>query len=125
MALFASILPVPLASPELMLFVLLALGVTAMSAVAFILWLAFHAVRFVAMLLFGWRWGGEEGATPAPRRLRACPDPVCRSVNPIHANYCRQCGRVLRSAVEYREESAGESRSVVEHREVTIICDRA
>ena len=87
----------PLASAEAVVFLLFAAGVTAMTAVAFVFWFGYVAVKGLVMLLAKLAiWPLAGGAEPtSPRRL-PCPDPVCRSVNPPGANYCRQCGRVLR-----------------------------
>jgi hypothetical protein len=91
-------LPIPPASVEAVLFLLLAAGVTALTAFAFVLWLGWLGIRgliLIATRLSLWP------VSSSPRRPRVaevtpCPDPVCRAINPSRARYCRQCGRLLR-----------------------------
>ncbi len=91
------ILSTQVASAEAALFVIFAAGVTAMTAVAFVLWVVWMAVKGVLMMVL------KLGVWPSGKRRQfrepsrhACPDPVCRAVNPSHAGYCRHCGRMLR-----------------------------
>lgn len=89
-----------LADAGLLFIFLLAAGVTAMAGVGFTLWAAFHILRLIILLL------ARLVLLPTRRRKRAptaqhainwqaCPDPVCRAVNPQHARFCRQCGRMV------------------------------
>lgn len=90
-------LPAALASAEAVVFLLFAAGVTAMTAIAFVLWLAWLLVKGVAVIvakLAIWPAGGRPVLPEAPTR-RACPDPVCRAINPTEARFCRQCGRMF------------------------------
>lgn len=94
----------PLADVGLLFVFLMAAGVTAMASVGFAVWLTYHVVRLcvvlIARLLLLPIGGGTKRRTagamlpPAPSWL-ACPDPVCRAVNPQHARFCRQCGRMV------------------------------
>ena len=82
---------------------LLAAGVTAMTAIVFVAW-------FVAMLVKGLlaiftylppcASGKRSRALPPSVSTEsatfACPDPVCRSINPREAAFCRQCGRMFK-----------------------------
>ncbi len=98
---------VNLAHPELMtpaaaqavVLVLFAAGVTAMTAIAFIIWFAWVVVKGVLMvtsrLFLG--SGRHLPQVDAGPRTGPCPDPMCRSINPVHAHFCRQCGRMLKA----------------------------
>jgi hypothetical protein len=62
------------------------------------LWFVWMAAKGLAMLtarLAVWPGQPARRRPPAPT-MHACPDPVCRSANPADANFCRQCGRMLR-----------------------------
>jgi hypothetical protein len=92
----------PLADAGLLFIFLLAAGVTAMAGVGFTLWTVYHLLRLVVLLLVrlvmlpvGGRRSPRKAMPPAIL-WHACPDPVCRAVNPDHARFCRQCGRMVR-----------------------------
>jgi hypothetical protein len=97
-----SIIPASLADAGLLFVFLLAAGVTAMASVGFVLWLGYQIARVVIVLLARLILlpvGGprRRKALPLPAiQWLACPDPVCRTVNPEHARFCRQCGRMVR-----------------------------
>ena len=87
----------PLGNPEAVLFVLFAAGVTAMTAVAFVLWIGWLTMKglvVIATRLSIWPGRRASSGSSEPAK-RACPDPVCRTVNPAAARYCRHCGRML------------------------------
>ncbi len=93
-------LPAPLADAALLLVFLLAAGVTAMASVGFVVWFVYQVLRLIVLGLA--RLVMVSGGAPARRSLPvpppqwlACPDPVCRCVNPHHARFCRQCGRMI------------------------------
>ena len=93
----------PLADAGLLFIFLLAAGVTSITFVAFTMWAAYHAVRVVGLLLarlvlIPRPWKKQCAWRPAQPEAQwlACPDPVCRTVNPDHARFCRQCGRMIR-----------------------------
>jgi|SRR5687768_10227262 len=95
------LLPGALADAGLLFIFLLAAGVTAMAGVGFTLWAAFHILRLIIVLLarlvlLPLGRGRRRAAAPRAMSWRACPDPVCRAVNPEHARFCRQCGRMVR-----------------------------
>jgi hypothetical protein len=99
--------PAALGEIGLLFVFLLAAGVTAMAGVGFTLWAAYHVVRLVVvllarLLLLPMRGRRFRRAAPAqaPVRWLACPDPVCRAINPEQAHFCRQCGRMVRRAAE-------------------------
>ena len=82
-----------LASAELLGLIVLAAGVTAIASVAFAVWFVCVTVKGLATMVGVWPMGGPKPVgVPRP----ACPDPVCRAVNPGDARFCRQCGRMLR-----------------------------
>ena len=86
-----------LAGAELLFLFLLAAGVTAVTAVGFAAWAAYHVIRFVVLAFAHVLLGGPEPKRPVlPPPHAVCPDPVCRGVNPDFARFCRQCGRMLR-----------------------------
>ncbi len=90
----------PLASPEAALFVLFTAGITALTAVAFVFWVGWIALRGLVMIMTKlaiWPTVGRRKGDVTPSR-RACPDPVCRTINPQAARYCRHCGRMLSNA---------------------------
>jgi hypothetical protein len=73
--------------------------------------LTFVFVMVVTAILFGswvvlsigrffWRaiTGQPRSMNPA-MGLRPCMNPMCRSGNPMHAQFCRRCGSNLRSPV--------------------------
>ena len=91
----------PMAEAALLFVFLLAAGVTAVASVGFVAWAAYQVLRLIVVLLA--RVLLLPVARPKPRPAAptmhvACPDPVCRSVNPDHARFCRQCGRMLRAS---------------------------
>ena len=97
-----SIVPPSLADAGLLIVFLLAAGVTAMASVGFVVWLGYQVARLVIVVLarlillpVGGPRCRKRAALPAIQWL-ACPDPVCRTVNPEHARFCRQCGRMVR-----------------------------
>ena len=103
------LITVPLADAGLLFIFLIAAGVTAMTFVGFTMWAAYHAIRVVVLLLARLallpRGGGAKQcrwppALQAEPQWLACPDPVCRTVNPDHARFCRQCGRMVRKPVQ-------------------------
>lgn len=94
----------PLGDAGLLIVFLLAAGVTAMTFVGFSVWLAYHLIRVVVVLLARLLLipcgGCRKRATKPPARIwLACPDPVCRTVNPDHARFCRQCGRMIHKTI--------------------------
>ena len=87
----------PAASAEAALLVLFLATVTIVTLVGFlgyVLWLAVKGTVSIAAKLAIWPFTPTEG-TAQPARA-ACPDPVCRAINPTAASFCRQCGRMLR-----------------------------
>ena len=91
----------PLASVGAAVFVLLAAGVTAMTAIVFVFWFVAMLVKGVLMLFVKLPTSllsepGPPAPPPAEPSLFVCPDPVCRSVNPREASFCRQCGRMFK-----------------------------
>lgn len=86
----------PLASMEVLLMVLLAAGITVISAIVFVCWLFWAILRLVAdgmnYLLAAPSKSARSMAADPPQ---ACPDPICRGINPAAARFCRQCGRSL------------------------------
>ena len=84
----------PTASVELLFVGLLVIGLTMITAVGFVIWLVFQAARLIVSLLTR-AVLGPSGPDPARVTSVACPDPVCRCVNPGIARFCRQCGRTL------------------------------
>ena len=98
---FALAQPQALGSVGAAVFVLLAAGVTAMTAFVFIGWFGVMLVRgmiaIVTYLPLVRRPRPEvPPAAAAGPALFACPDPVCRSINPREASFCRQCGRMFK-----------------------------
>jgi hypothetical protein len=93
------LVPGVLADAGLLFIFLLAAGVTAMAGVGFTLWAAFHILRLIILLLARLVLLPLGRARRAPPQnainWQACPDPVCRAVNPQHARFCRQCGRLV------------------------------
>ena len=86
----------PLANPEAVLFVLFAAGVTAMTAVAFVLWVGWLTAKAFVMIATRLSiWPSRRAVRTSEPAKRACPDPVCRTVNPAAARFCRHCGRML------------------------------
>ena len=87
-----------LAGAEVLFLFLLAAGITGVTAVGFAVWLLFHATRAVVLLLARpFAGSSRRRAKPLPITHAACPDPVCRAVNPQFARFCRQCGRMLKA----------------------------
>ena len=104
LAQFSMMMALPLADAGLLFIFLLASGVTLITFTGFTIWAAYHAVRVFAAVLARMaltpRGGRIEcasnpSAQPDPRSL-ACADPVCRTINPENARFCRQCGRMIR-----------------------------
>lgn len=86
----------PPASVEVLFVVLLLAGVTAVSAILFVCWLFWMSLRLLADGM-----NRLLASPPKTARLKrsdpvmACPDPICRGINPAAARFCRQCGRSL------------------------------
>jgi len=68
---------------------------------------AFFCVIFVTMVLFG-GWcimtlfrligraiAGSSGSRMTTNSAKCCGNTACRTINPIHANFCRRCGSNL------------------------------
>ena len=80
--------------------ILIFLGVIAISAVLFTVWLVWEILRVVGIVL--WRlFAGSPSTTRTietkPAGLIACPNPRCRCENPPDARYCRRCGSEVRN----------------------------
>lgn len=102
------ILTGPLASAEAAVFILFAAGVTAMTAFAFVLWVGWVCIKGILVLVLKLGiWPGAKRREVTSHKRHACPDPVCRAVNPEHATYCRHCGRMLSSRFHRSPEVAG------------------
>ena len=88
----------PIASAEAALLVLFLATVTIVTLVGFVgyvLWLLVKgSVAIVSKLAI---WPFTQAPGPAQPARAACPDPVCRAINPTAASFCRQCGRMLRN----------------------------
>ena len=75
--------------------ILVFLGVIAISAVLFVVWLAWEILRLSCLLV--WRiFFGPRNTTQAidakPADVLVCPNPRCRNENPTLARFCRRCG---------------------------------
>lgn len=97
----SSVHAAPLADAGLLFVFLIAAGVTAMTFVGFTFWVIYHIVRILVllgarMLLLPRRTCSSKQILTNTDAWHVCPDPVCRTVNPQHAHYCRQCGRMIR-----------------------------
>ena len=95
----------PLAEAGFLLIFLLAAGVTAVASVGFVACIAYQVLRLIVILIMrllmfpgGARGCSRKARVSAPGHI-ACLDPVCRTVNPAQARFCRQCGRMLRVSV--------------------------
>ncbi len=103
---FALAQPLSLGSVGAAVFVLLAVGVTAMTAIVFVFWFVAMLVKGALLIFARLPIGADPSRAPAlppnaatPPAVSAsfvCPDPVCRSVNPCEASFCRQCGRMFK-----------------------------
>ena len=80
--------------------ILLFLGVIAVTAVVFVIWLAAVTVRTVVRAVRGPEpvAVGRRMRTAAP--LVPCPHPLCHASNPRHATFCRRCGRQVMVGAE-------------------------
>lgn len=98
-------LPAPLADAAMLVVFLLAVGVTAMASVGFVVWFIYQVLRLIVVGIA--RLVMITGSAPARRpapvtpQWLACPDPVCRCVNPHHARFCRQCGRMIHKSARF------------------------
>jgi hypothetical protein len=99
---FCASAALPLADAGLLIVFLFAAGVTAMTFAGFTMWVAYHAIR-VLVLLVGRlvlmprrKQCSWHRSPPAHASWLACADPVCRTSNPEHARFCRHCGRMMR-----------------------------
>jgi|SRR5688500_934948 len=75
--------------------ILIFLGVIAISAVLFVVWLVWEVVRLTCVLI--WRVLFGQRAAPAmieskQANVIVCPNPRCRAENPTAAHFCRRCG---------------------------------
>ena len=75
--------------------ILIFLGVIAISALLFAVWLVWEVLRLTCMLT--WRIFFGRRSKPAaidarPADVMACPNPRCRGENPPIARFCRRCG---------------------------------
>jgi hypothetical protein len=87
---------VPLASVEVLFVVLLLAGVTAISAILFVFWVFWAVLRLLADGMNRLLAGPRKAILPKRSDpFLACPDPICRGINPAAAHFCRQCGRSL------------------------------
>lgn len=79
--------------------VLLAIGITGITAIFFVCWLFWMILRLMAdgvnRLLAAPRSHAKSALASSRHSLMPCPDPICRRINPATARYCRQCGRSL------------------------------
>ena len=92
-------LSLPLADVGAAMFLLFAAGITAMTGVAFVFWIGWIALRgIVAIVSHLSIWPGRRSQAASSAARHACPDPLCRRINPSHARFCRHCGRMLRNA---------------------------
>lgn len=91
-------LTLPLADAALLFVFLIAAGVTALTFTGFTIWVGYHLIRALVVLVarglvMPGRCHAPASAPPASYRL--CADNVCRTANPHHARFCRQCGRLI------------------------------
>jgi ribosomal protein L40E len=75
--------------------ILIFLGVIAISAVLFTVWLVWEIVRLVCTAI--WRLVAgppppQQAIVMKPANSITCPNPRCRSENPAAARFCRRCG---------------------------------
>jgi hypothetical protein len=63
---------------------------------AFVFWIGWIGLKLLAMALLKLGvWPGSNRKRPNTTSYGPCPDPVCRSLNPSRAVFCRRCGRQL------------------------------
>lgn len=73
---------------------ILFMGVIAITAIIFGIWVVVSVVRLIFRTFFGlFRW--EATPRPALGATIYCPRRGCHASNPVSARFCRRCGREL------------------------------
>lgn len=90
---------------EVIVTLLVAVGLTALVALLFGVWVVVQIVRGLFRAVGRALGGMDLGITPTSPMMQSwvrCGSPQCGAENPPHASYCRRCGSPLASRARVR-----------------------